>query len=98
MLRLQKGRLMLCRKPSKVVQFMSWKSPVFCQWHWVKPKLGDSALSFHMDVRRLTFIRTENDETIWAILKYGRHSILPASSLYFNNQKNPFCDNHLPLH
>jgi hypothetical protein len=35
---------------------------------------GDSALWLYMDVRRLALVRTEKDKTIWAILKYCRHS------------------------
>jgi hypothetical protein len=50
---------MLFHKTSNAIQFMSWKAPVLCHYDWVKPKLGDSALSLYMDVRRLAFVRTE---------------------------------------
>ena len=82
---LQKSRLMLCSKTSNVVQFMPWKAPIFCHCNRVKPKLGDSTFSFHVNVRRLAFIRTKKDEAIRAIFKHSRHSWLSVSSLYIKS-------------
>jgi hypothetical protein len=73
---------MRCHETSKVVQFVTRKAAVLCQHHGVKPKLGDSALSFHMNVRRLAPVRTEENEAIGAILKYGRHRGLSVSSFF----------------
>jgi len=71
--RLQKGRCMLCHKTCNVVQLMSLKAPIFCMYYRIKPKFGDQAFSFYVNMRRLPFIRTEKDETIGAILKHCRH-------------------------
>lgn len=71
---LQENGLVLRNKTSNTVQFMSRKATIFCQRNRVEPKLGDSSLSFHMNVRWLALVGTEKYKAIWATLKHRRHS------------------------
>jgi hypothetical protein len=57
----------------------------------------DSTLSFHVNVRRLALIRTEEDEAIWAILKYSRHSCLSVYHCTSNLIEGFLHDDELPL-
>src|SRR3989337_3413743 len=74
---------------------MSRKAPVFCQCYWTKPKFGDTTVAFYMNVRRLAFIRTKKDETKWAILKHGRHSVFFYILFYIKFEGFPYATNRL---
>jgi hypothetical protein len=46
-------------KPGNCIQFVSGKTSVLRQRYRRKPELGNLPISLHVDVRRLTPIRTE---------------------------------------
>jgi hypothetical protein len=56
-----------------IAEFCSSKSTAAAQPYRVEPKLRDTIVPFHMDVRRLTTIARVEEEPIWPNCEDGWH-------------------------
>jgi len=67
-------------QPFDLVRFVIGKPKVFGQLNWLKPKLGDEPIPFHMNVHRLTKVRTEEHEAVGTDPENRRHPISSRQS------------------
>ncbi len=66
---------MLTDQSFDVVEFWLRESSIGRQLNRVEPKLDDMPIPFHMNMHRLTTIRTEENKTVRAIAQDGRHGV-----------------------
>jgi hypothetical protein len=63
----------LYHKSRDTAHLVCAKAPIGHERHRLQPELGHEPLPLHMDVRRFPAVRTEENETVRSITKYGRH-------------------------
>jgi hypothetical protein len=90
--RLKESCLVLHHKSRDTADLVCSKATIGHEHHRLQPELGHVPRTLHVDVRRFPAVRTEENETIRSITKYGRHRAAFLAHMFLHSEERFYAE------